>query len=287
VTEKSLPKSAATPAPDRYDYRESLRRVFSARVRANARYSLRAFARDLRLSTAQTSYVLSGKKGLSPRSAELVARRLGLSPGEIELFVASAVSQHARSAFARTAAHTKLDSLTSEASETRLGIDAFQVVSEWYHFALLQILQLRGAKSDSAWLAAKLGISIEETEGAIERLLRLELLERSPSGRIRASNATVLAPGGVPSEAIRKFHRQVIAKAVQAIDEQSVDLRYLESTLIPVRRADFAAATRAIADFHRRFDRKYTAVGDGDAVYALAIQFFDLTPSSKPRSPSL
>jgi uncharacterized protein (TIGR02147 family) len=233
------------------------------------------------------SYVLNGKKGLSPRSAESVAQRLGLSPGEIELFVASAVSKHARSAFARTAARTKLDSLSSESSETLLSIDAFQVVSEWYHFALLQILQLRGAKSDPSWLATKLGISTEEAEGAIERLLRLELLERSPTGKLHASNTTVFTPGGVPSEAIRKFHRQVIAKAVQAIDEQTVDLRYLQSTLIPVRRSDFEAATRAIRDFHRRFDRKYTAVGDGDTVYALAIQFFDLIPSTKTRSPSL
>lgn len=52
------------------DYRNLLKEKLSKRLSLNPKYSLRAFARDLSISSGQLSLVLNGKKGISPERAE-------------------------------------------------------------------------------------------------------------------------------------------------------------------------------------------------------------------------
>src|SRR2546430_13739191 len=51
------------------DYRRVLRKELESRCRTSPRYSLRAFARDLKISPSRLSEILSGKQGLSRAAA--------------------------------------------------------------------------------------------------------------------------------------------------------------------------------------------------------------------------
>jgi plasmid maintenance system antidote protein VapI len=68
---------------------EILTEALRERKLANSSYSLRAFARDLKISPQQLSNVLSGRRGLSVPVAERIAAKLGLSVHEAEIFVES------------------------------------------------------------------------------------------------------------------------------------------------------------------------------------------------------
>ena len=50
------------------DYRDILSDQFNVRRKVNARYSLRAFARDMSISPSRLSEVISGKGDLSRES---------------------------------------------------------------------------------------------------------------------------------------------------------------------------------------------------------------------------
>ena len=50
---------------DKFEYRKALRESFEEKKYRNSKYSLRSFARDLSVSPAALSQVLSGKRDFS------------------------------------------------------------------------------------------------------------------------------------------------------------------------------------------------------------------------------
>ena len=86
--------------PDFCDCAAMLEWELKNRQRRNARYSLRAFARDLRVSPSFLSEVLAGKYQLSHAKAEDVAERLRFDEPMKSAFIAKAIAHggyHARS----------------------------------------------------------------------------------------------------------------------------------------------------------------------------------------------
>ena len=59
----------------------------------------------------------------------------------------------------------------------QLADDAARVIAEWYHYAILELTRLENIKPDSRWIARVLGITTDEVNLAVTRLLRLGLLE--------------------------------------------------------------------------------------------------------------
>src|SRR5687768_10612040 len=67
-------------------YRECLTRELSQRLKQNAQYSMRAFARSLDVPVSSVSRALAGKRTISVAVAKKIASALNLSPLERTLF---------------------------------------------------------------------------------------------------------------------------------------------------------------------------------------------------------
>ena len=257
------------------DYRAYLRDVLTARLRDNARYSLRAFARDLKLPPGRLSEVLNRKKGLSLGAAASISQRLSLSEEEANYFCDLVQIADSRSDSARQIAQQRLERFKGDTEYHELEADVFKVIADWYHFAILELSLVEGFKSDATWIGRKLGISSIEARSAIERLLRLGLFEKSGS-RLKKSGAGLTTTNGIPSTAIRQFNRQILAKAAQAIEEQSVDERDFSTITMPINSKKLGEAKKKISAFRRELS-EYLEEGKADQVYTLAIQLFRLT----------
>src|SRR4051812_21328836 len=94
------------------DYRRFFRDACEDRCQRNSRYSLRAFARDLGISAPRLSKILNGRHGLSVEAASEIARRLGLSESEQDLFMALVESEHGRAAVTRSLAKKRAGELS-------------------------------------------------------------------------------------------------------------------------------------------------------------------------------
>src|SRR5262249_6676984 len=81
-----------------------LRELLARKTSRNPSYSLRAFARDLRVSHTYLSLVMSGKKTLAPKRAILFPRLLGLDSREEEAFLAAVTRENNERAFAGSTA---------------------------------------------------------------------------------------------------------------------------------------------------------------------------------------
>lgn len=113
---------------------------------------------------------------------------------------------------------------------------------------------------------------------------RLELIEETQEGKLRPLESFTASPSGIPSEAIRRFHRQILEKAITSIDLQTLEERDLSCMVLAVDRNRLPQAKDAIKKFRREFDSEFGAGTPRDSVYCLAIQFFSL--QDKPSYPS-
>ena len=264
------------------DYREWMKEALQERSAVNSSYSLRAFARDLELSPASVSLILNGKKGLSKHTAERVARLLNFSADEQTHFKNLVVSKHGRTETERTLAKTQLIQKHTGKPIHVLPMDTFKVVSDWHHFGLLQLTSLKGFKSDPQWIASKLGVTLTETHEAISRLRRLGLLTKTPSGNLKAVKKVTFSKSDVPSSAMRKYHRQLIQKALQSIETQPVENRFLSSSVIPINKERLPHIIEKIRESVREIIESETCTsGKGTRVYGLTTQLFELSRSEE------
>lgn len=257
------------------DFRAILKEELATRIRQNPRYSLRAFARDLKLAPSRLSEIISGKQGLSRKAAEKVASILGYSPQEKERFCDLVESMHARSRKDREVAKVRLKKHNMPSKEVQLQVDAFNAIADWYHFAILELMNIDGFKSDTAWIAKRLSISEFETKLALERLARLELITFK-GNKIIPATGSGLVNSDIPADSLKKHHAQLLEKAKEAIYLQSPDKRESLSWTIAIDTKMVPKAKEALNQFRNKFCTELEGAENKDGVYCLTIQFFDL-----------
>ncbi|MEZ4741665.1 MAG: TIGR02147 family protein [Bdellovibrionota bacterium] len=258
-----------------HDFRQILRGKLEERCQQNPRYSLRAFARDLKLSPSRLSEILSGKQGLSPNAAKKVSDSLGFNRDEKSYFCDLVASMHARSRQEREAAKLRLKKFSHEDNVHQLKLDAFRIISDWYHLAILELINLKWFKNDTRWIAKTLGITEIEAELAIERLIRVQLLVRKDD-KLTPLKGPGLIPGGIPSDSIKKFHTQILERGKQAIATQGVDEREFGAAIIAVDKSKLKEAKEEIENFQHRICRLMDESSNKDGLYCLAVQFYSL-----------
>jgi uncharacterized protein (TIGR02147 family) len=262
-------------SPQESDYRQILKREYELRASRNPKYSLRAFAIFLGISQSRLSEILNGKQGLSRHWAEKIADQLNYTVEERHILADLVDAMHARSPIKRKLAHARLGTRRTMQGTT-LQADAFQAIADWYHFGITELALTKGFKSDPNWIGKRLGVGTKLVELAIDRLLRLGLLVRNRNGSLRCEDTRMSTTDGIPSEAIRKFHAQILAKASEAIDAQTVSERSISSIVFPFHVKNFSEAEDIIKKFRKSFSGQFDPAAQKDSVYCLAIQFFRL-----------
>lgn len=242
-------------------YREFLLEEMTDRKSKNPAYSLRAFARDLNISPAVCSQVLSGKRHLSRKNLGKIADALGLSPAQV-------------SSIRKEITGVSLD--RTEYLEVQE--DVFRVMSDWYYFAILNLARLKDNKAQPTWVAKRLGLSLAEAKVAISRLKRLGYLAIE-NGRLKRTAVSLITTEDVPSSALRQFHKQNLALAVRALDDVPVNQREITTITMPADLSRLPGAKKLIREFRSKLANHLSA-GKPTEVYTMAIQLF---PISKPR----
>ncbi|HEX4923390.1 MAG TPA: TIGR02147 family protein [Bdellovibrionales bacterium] len=265
------------------DFRNLMRQELLRRSRDNPRYTLSAFARDLRLSPSRVCEVLSGKQGLSRPTAEKVARQLGLSLNESELFCDLVESEHARSREKRELASARVKRRMLESQMQMIGLDVFEVIADWHHIAIMQLMQCEGFRGEPGWIAKALEIDKAQAASALARLERLELVKKDRHGQFKPFKEFVTTPDQTPSLALRHFHRQVLTKALRALDQQPVNERDISAIVVPFDARMTGELKTMIKEFRRKALRRASEGVRRDQLYCLSIQFFNLTPNKEKR----
>lgn len=257
-------------------YREFLKREYTLRRRRNPGYSLRAFARDLELPAPKLSQALRGTCGFSSKRARQIAKKLNLSESEKDLFVALVESEHSRSKMGKHEARTRAELFISSQGFGELDLERFKIISDWYHFAILELTEVADFQTNPFWIAKRLGISSEQTKQAVQRLLDFGLLTENARNEIRQTQADLATPSGIPSRELREHHSQILQKADEALQNVPIERRDYSAMTMAINSSKINEAQKWIKEFRRRFCKDIQDHEIKDRVYCLAIQFFPL-----------
>lgn len=268
-----------------FDYRHFLHEELVSRCKRNPAYSARAMARDLDLSTAFLSQILSGKRILSEERAHIISESFPWAGWKKKVFLklvryhsvqnselGNDILKEVKILLERARAKSM------KAKMYRLRLEEFKIIADWYHMAIYELTSLKCFKEDPAWIALKLGISSREANLAIRRLLQVGLLERV-DGKLRRARGDCKM-GATPSLAIRSFHHQQLAKATVALANQDRDVRDFTGTTFAIDLKKLPKAKALI----RRFNEDLMQFFESDepnAVYHLAVQLYRLDQPEK------
>lgn len=178
---------------------------YSKRVRKNPQYSLRAFATYLEIDPGHLSRLLSQKRSPSLRVKENVLQKLNIDPSQL----------------------LELSSF-SEAAESKLltmNIQHFQVISEWQHFAILELTYLDNFQSNEKWIADKLSLPVIIIKASIQRLKDLGYLKLEKGRLIDVSGNMTTVGHNFTSQAQKKLQSQILEQSKQALDNVNYELR--------------------------------------------------------------
>jgi uncharacterized protein (TIGR02147 family) len=266
------------------NYREFLKEALAEKAKTREGYSLRAFSQKIGVSNSFLSEVLSEKKALSMEVAFKIAVKLDLTESETQYLCLLVQLEQEKDLEFREVLQKRLTSLNPKRKSHDLTIDLFKVISDWYHFAILELTYLPGFSLDILAVSKKLGISKVEAELAIERLKRLELIEKDERGNYRKSHNYVLAESKIPNNVLKLYHKQILEKAMESILTQSPKERMSATDILPIDSKYLPEVDRLSREFSSAVLRLSEKSKVKDSVYALTVHFFNLTKNE--RSPS-
>jgi hypothetical protein len=259
-----------------------LQEEFDARKERNSRYSLRAFARDLRIDPSNLSKLLAGKR----KPAESVIEHLK----EITREQHPRLHLNLSKVFVRTAGgfydfHPVAD---------------YERLLQWQNILVLESLKLRSQPSHARDLQSVTGLSAAQILSALEVLVEFGLVTRDSKSAKFEANLKNVSTGGESaqrSEAFRAYQRQLLERAALAIgDGADVGLRSAErggadrtsperalldrsqtSTVFCIEKARLPLVAKKITAFRRSLVKLLDGgSGRNDGVYALCVSLFPL-----------
>lgn len=248
---------------------------FERRKSRNASYSRRAYARDLGIPAPKLSEYLSGKCGLSRKKAAEIAKRLNLGSHETEIFLNSVDAAHARIKTGRESARQRLSMLLSGPPNT-LDAATFQGMRDWYHVAILELIETDAFRGDVKWIAAVLGITEEQTAQALRNLETLKMIQRKRNGWIQTGADFQTTPD-VASTAVREYHRQMLKLTIERFEAVEMESRELSSAVFAMDRALLPELKKLLRRQHKEVAVLLASGTKKDSVYALNNQLIPLT----------
>jgi uncharacterized protein (TIGR02147 family) len=234
----------------------------------NPSFSLRAFARQLKVPPGRLSQYFSGKRAISPRVAKELVKSLDFTPEEAEKFCrVTAVAKAAKKADPAVADEREYISLSPEQAS---------LLADWYYFAILNSFKMRDFRADPEWFSRRLGIDPAKVIQALESLEKVGLVQKSGNS-LRRTPKKILFKDGLDSEVLRDWHERILKKAIEVVREGGSQSRQdFSHTTIAVDPSRIAEAKEMIMAFRRKMSRHFDS-GSKSEVYSLNIQFLPLT----------
>jgi plasmid maintenance system antidote protein VapI len=251
-----MEKTKAEPKQsDRPELKLALQREFVNRCKKNPAYSMRAFAKFLDIDQSFLSKMMRGQRSISQSTSLSLYGKLGLKPSQFIIDESS----------------SKKDPFLP------LIDDEFLTISDWYHFAILELAKTNNFNPKASAMARRLGIHVEEVRAAIERLRRLGLV-RIEDGKFSLNSASnSWTNTQTTSDAKRLLQKQLLEKGIQAIETVPFADRENGSLTVAIDKKRLPEFKEKLAKIRKELSEYFQDSDDLNEVYQLTLSFYPLT----------
>ncbi|MDD5675721.1 MAG: TIGR02147 family protein, partial [Chitinivibrionales bacterium] len=229
---------------DLIDYKRAHDGVFSNRyIVKKAGYS----------SPTALKHVIDGKRNLSDEAAEKFSTALGLSAIEREYFRRLVGFNQAPLLPERERLYTRLLLMRAQHLPSRIHEEQYDVLAEWWHLAIREIVMLSDFKKSSKWIAKALTPSITPRQAALSlKLLKKRGLLKKEKGKWVQSNPVMATDPQVRSIIAANYHRRMMTLGKEAIDRFKENDREISGTTLRIAGKDISALRGTIRTFRKQ-----------------------------------
>lgn len=256
------------------DPRDYIKFEFELRRSRRPSYSMRAFARDLKVSASSLNDFMKGRVGMSQSRVLSIAETLKWSELRTEHFADLIASKYEADPGVRQASMLRVRKRVKEGS-SGMSLDAFKAISDWHHLVIIEVCELKDGV-DAAQLAKDLDLPLTEVKEAIKRLQRLGLLQLTERG-LKATEELSYFGDDQPSDAVVNFHSQILELTQKHLHEKAMSDRYNQSIVFSVNSGDVEAMYADLEKSVLNIVNKYAQAAKRDSVQVFNMHSFSVT----------
>ena len=223
--------------------------------------------------------ITAGCANLTPEVAIRFAKACGLRGQAAEYFTELVAFNQAKRAEERERAYARLAGFRRHRSVHRLDAAQTAYYSTWYLPAIRELCARSDFVEDARWIARTLrpAVASRDVERALSTLLKLGLLARDDTGRLRQVDPLVeTAPGPLPHQ-ITRYHRAMMDRASEALDSVPRDEREIASLTLCLSEAQIAELKDRLAHLRDELLHTFQSGDDARRVVQINFQMFPLS----------
>jgi len=273
--EKTQPPSVF----DFLDFRQYLKELFEFKRLQQPYFSMRVFSRLSGFrSPNYMSLILSGKRKLTAKNIRHVIKACRLNRKEGQYFE-TLVQWNQADPEDRDSYFEELSRTQLSRKHTQLQTPQSVILGQWYCYVIRELVLLPDFQEDPKWISNRLAhqISPNEVELALNLLIQLELLKRSPSGRLIQSDPIITTTHNQSSALIRQYHRDLILRSLEALESQPVFRRDFRALTMALSENGVLKLKKALNEFQDRVVQIASQETDPTEVFQLNLQLFPFT----------
>jgi uncharacterized protein (TIGR02147 family) len=250
------------------DFRLYLQSELSRRLNETPGYSLRSFAKLLEVDPSALAKLLKGHRPLGKRLITRFAVRLNLAPDEVNEFISYQEQMNSRSS-----AHT------SNSNYQQITLDTFRLIADWYHYAILELIRVDSFRPDPKWISRSLHIPLTEVNFAIERMVRVGMLDINENTGEWTDNSEISTNITKPyfDGAQKRHQKQILEKAIFALENTPVAYRDQTSMTMAIDTERLPEAKERIKHFRRELANFLSRGETRDQVYHLSLSLYTIS----------
>ena len=269
---------------------EILKPYFVQKKELKPLYSLRALARDLNMSPAFVSQILSQKRTPSMTTVESFVRVLKVRRSDATV-LRKAVLLHSvenKDMGKILNEYIRKDPSTLAFQKySRKNFEYLKMLTKWHQLALLELITCEAYQThkqlDERFIAQKLQISIADVRESLLVLSKANLIE-SADGKWRKKELHIEFPTDTGNEATIQYHKTMTTKALEILTTQNNETDILKRRIIGATLAVNPQKLNKVIDELNKFLFKISSeLSDGQCseVYQINLQLFPLTKANK------
>lgn len=246
-----------------HSFVELLKKEFEVRKQKNPKYSQRAFARDLGVSSGRLTNLLLNKAIPGEKIISRIITKLDVSIPALQKI------KHERS-HAKYITRGKGFSKVVDATE-------LEQLSQWETWAIFTLMQMKQFDGSVTWLQKKTGFETITLGVALKRLQKINFVtydKKTNTYSLIIRNFTTSTD--VPSQTIRSLHKQFLSRALHTLDKIEPLQRDFTSITMCINPAKLPDAKKLIAEFRGKINKLMEDESTSE-LYQLNVQLFPLT----------
>lgn len=223
----------------------------------NSAYSLRAFSKKIGIQASAISEILNGHRKISKKMGKRILDGLCVNPDESKMILSD-----------------------NTENATNLKLTYFNVISDWYYFAVLSLAETDEFISDPKWISKRLNIKNREAKKAIETLTKLGMLKKDRDGNLKTIGVQYKTPTDVANISLKNHTIQTLELAKDSLFSDPLEKRDFSTITMAIDPEKISEVKKMIKSFRKKISKKLEC-GKKKEVYKLSIQLFPLSRNIK------